>query len=388
MNKCLKEYCVGCGLCVAIGKAKCEVDTKGYFYPVSGDEEWLKKVCPSYGNQEKIINSHELWGHCEEVYLGWSTDKMVRNAASSGGALTEIAAFLLDSNYVDSILHICVDPESPTRTIVCESQSRAELIERCGSRYTISHPLLGIEFLDRKKKYAVIAKPCDIIALKNYMKIEPNLNSNIVITLSFFCAGLPSFDSQRNLLKYLGCSEDKIRTLKYRGNGWPGYTTAIDSAEKEYKTDYDTAWGKILGRDIMKMCRFCIDGIGELADISCGDAWYLTPDKKPDFSENEGRNVIFARTSVGNDVLREMSNSGCLHIEEFKAYKDELSYIQYFQKERRTTMIAKKMAMLFMGHSFPKYSVKRMLHYYSESNWKDFFRVFKGTIKRAIQKKI
>lgn len=44
-----------------------------------------------------------------------------------------------------------------------------------------------------------------------------------------------------------------------------------------------------------------------MADISCGDAWYLTQEGKPDFSEHEGCNVVFVRSSAGEDVLNRMT---------------------------------------------------------------------------------
>lgn len=49
MKKFIKEYCVGCGLCTAVGKAKCYEDEQGFLHPESGDEEWLQVVCPSGG---------------------------------------------------------------------------------------------------------------------------------------------------------------------------------------------------------------------------------------------------------------------------------------------------------------------------------------------------
>ena len=97
----------------------------------------------------------------------------------------------------------------------------------------------------------------------------------------------------------MGC-DGKIKSLRYRGDGWPGYATATQYDGKVFKMDYNTSWGQILGRDIMKMCRFCLDGIGEMADISCCDAWYLTNDNKPDFSEADGRNAVFCRSKLGD----------------------------------------------------------------------------------------
>lgn len=115
------------------------------------------------------------------------------------------------------------------------------------------------------------------------MVIKPQLKETIPYLFSFFCMGLPSESAQIKLLKKLECKECK--SLDYRGNGWPGFATAIDKDSKVHQITYDESWGEILGRDLMPVCKFCIDGIGEMADIACGDAWYLTSENTPDFSE-------------------------------------------------------------------------------------------------------
>ena len=62
MKEYLKEYCVGCGLCEALAKAKCKVDDNGFLHPVSGDEKWLDQVCPSGGAQCCDMSTKEIWG--------------------------------------------------------------------------------------------------------------------------------------------------------------------------------------------------------------------------------------------------------------------------------------------------------------------------------------
>lgn len=55
----------------------------------------------------------------------------------------------------------------------------------------------------------------------------------------------------------------------------------------------------------MKMCRFCLDGIGEMADIACCNAWYLTEDDKSNFIEADGRNKIICRSKQGVEIVQE-----------------------------------------------------------------------------------
>jgi coenzyme F420 hydrogenase subunit beta len=388
MDKRIVNYCTGCGLCKSEKKATLHKGRKGFFYPEDGDEKWLKQICPVMACQESYMDSSSIWGKTNAVYRGWSNDPILRKKASSGGVLTELASFLLDEKKVDGVIHICAAKDNPTKTEVCYSHSREELIERCGSRYAISHPLGELSKISYKKKYAFIGKPCDVVALKNYMEIKPELKDVITYTLSFFCMGLPSEIAQKNLLSALGVTLTECKELIYRGNGWPGFATFTDINGKECRMDYDTAWGKILGRDLMPACRFCMDGIGELADISCGDAWYLNEAGNPDFSEHMGRNVIFARTNKGAELVLNAQSCHRIVIEQYDNYEDELQKIQKSQYYRRESMGARILALKIMGRPYPAYSHKILSAYSSYLSKKKQLKICLGTCKRIFKGKI
>ena len=382
------KYCTGCGLCISFEKAKMTYDKKGFMSINDGNEKWLEKICPFLHSQMKLRDVNNIWGKNKSVYLGWSNDTKVRNKASSGGILTELASFLVESKMVDYIIHICADEINPTKNTICISKNRDELIRRSGSRYSISHPLLEMNTIDLKKKYAFIGKPCDVIALKNLMEIEPKYKEAIPYTLSFFCMGMPSNDAQISLLDRMGCPIDECVKLQYRGNGWPGYAIATDKEGHMYKLDYDSSWGEILGRDLLPACRFCLDGIGELADISCGDAWYLSENNSPDFSEHEGRNVIFARTEKGKKIIEEVQRKGYISVDSFDSYHRDLKMMQASQYDRRTTMIARVFAMFILRRPSPSYPLKILCHYAKDTSIIRLLIVFCGTCKRVFRGKI
>lgn len=387
-----KKYCIGCGLCAVEQKESILENERGYlgfaYEPNHETVSFCDEVCPVSGKTLEKLNENKIWGEEKGIFLGYATDQEVRKKASSGGVLTGIAIYLLESSKVDGILHVCENEKYPLGTITCLSTKREEVILRSGSRYAISHPLFDMwKMLQFGKKYCFIGKPCDVAALRNYIDKGKAKKEQFPYIFSFFCAGLPSKQANEQLLSYMGCSISKCQSLTYRGNGWPGVTSAIDDNGAEYSLDYGTAWGKILGRDIHPFCRFCMDGIGERADISCGDAWYLNEKGQPDFSENEGRNIIFARNGTGKKILQNAQEAGYIEMIPLES-EEYIKKVQNYQFVRRATMYSKVIACKMLGYSVPYAHLGKIKRYGKYAGKKEQFKIFKGTVKRVVTKKM
>lgn len=386
------KYCTGCGLCQSAGVAELKSDEKGFYYAKSTSKKYYnfcKEVCPSSGKQIKEFNIDNTWGKTKGVFLGYSNNKKIRFEASSGGVLTSLCLYLLKESLVDGIIHVGVNPDNPIDTLVVCSTTIDEVVKNCGSRYSSSSPLINIhDYLGTGKKYCFIGKPCDVAALKNYSRINSKVNDSIKYMFSFFCAGAPSRNANLRLMKGLKIKIDECESLKYRGNGWPGYATAISKSGKRGQMPYEQAWGQILGRDIRLSCRFCIDGIGECADVSCGDAWYLDEQKKPLFEEADGRNVVFCRTEKGLEIFNQATKKGYIISETYKMWEEEINYYQKYQLQRRTTMLSSIMAMKTMFQKTPRYKFEILWKYSKNISFKEKIRRYFGTIKRILNGKI
>lgn len=385
------EYCIGCGLCKSELHVEMQRDEKGYWKPQFDEtkeaEQFLKDTCPVTGLNSDKLQTEALWGKCVRTLAAYSTDSAIRRKASSGGVLTALAIYLLESKKVDGIIQVSACKENPIDTVCRVSTTKEEVINCCGSRYSVSSPWMTLsEIVQKDKKYAAIGKPCDIAALRR-MKDCNEKYENIVFLLSFFCAGLPSEQANKRLLGKLGCAQEKCKTLSYRGNGWPGFATATDSDGNSYQMEYSEAWGGILGRDIHPYCRLCIDGIGEAADISCGDGWYITNDGQPDFSEKEGRNIVFVRNEIGESLMNDAIQSGVLEATKWENLS-QLSIIQKYQKTRRATLQAKVWGYQICGRKTPKYSKRLLKKYAKETSLKEKMKMFLGTVKRIVKKVI
>lgn len=384
-------YCTGCGLCHSMAGIEMKKSASGFLTPnLERDvaNAFCSQVCPACG---KHIKSSSIWGEVESACYGWSADQELRWKASSGGALSAIAISLLENHWVDGIIQIKQSDESVIRNKTVVSRSKADVIACCGSRYSISSPLMDLDKLvSSGDKYCFIGKPCDAVALRNFMRINKSLNDRIPIILSFFCAGIPSDTANHQMLKALNTKDSDAASLCYRGRGWPGCVTLIRKDGGRSEMTYEDAWGNILGRDVNKACRFCVDGIGESADIVCGDGWYALENGSPDFRDHEGRNIIISRTSVGEKALRNAAEKGNLHIE--KALKEsdleELKNIQRFQYIRKATMLHKFLAMKICGKTIPDYPFAVMRGYAQNVPFKVGLQTLAGTFKRIWNGKI
>ncbi len=387
-KKHIENFCTGCGLCSSCKKAVLNKNDKGFYKPdLKSDLNFFKSVCPTFHYFED--RDFKVWGDYTGVYEGFSTDESIRYNASSGGIITALSIWLVENNVVDYIIHTKADTKNPLKTVTVLSNTKDEILQASGSRYSVSAPLMDIlDKIEPDKKYAFVGKPCDVASLKRYMAYNKDVSSQIVITMSFFCAGMPSDNINLKLLEKLGCSKDKLKSLQYRGKGWPGFTTAIDNDNNEYKIDYQTTWGHYLGRDVNSVCRYCMDGIGEMADIACADFWYLDENNKPDFSEHQGRNIIFCRNDYAKNVLDKVYKSGEIDIKDCAYCMDKFNLYQPYQFERRVTMKYKLLALKLFFRFVPKYN-KNYINAANKYATNDMNKkIFIGTIKRILKGKM
>lgn len=389
--KYIEKYCSGCGLCESVGKAVLDTDLRQFpnvRVEKNADIGFFENVCPVFYYEKEAISAP--WGVVDSAIVGYSSNADTRFRAASGGALTEIAIFLLESKRVDAVIQVGVDPADPTKTVVNVSKNRADVLRNCGSRYSISTPLKTIvQIVDPDMEYAFIGKPCDVMALKRYLIHNKQLSNSILYTLSFFCAGEPSVEAQNKMLTRMQVSKEECTSLTYRGNGWPGYTTAVTLDGTEHKLEYNEAWGQYLGRDIRYCCRFCMDGTGELADIVCADFWQLDKNGKPDFSEHDGRNIILCRNPEASKIVKQAILEDRIKAEDvFTDKMDDLRYYQPHQFRRKTTMESSILAMKLLRKQHPKFSKRNLKKYSFYATRDQKWQAFVGTVKRILKRKI
>jgi coenzyme F420 hydrogenase subunit beta len=321
--------CSGCGLCESVAgsdRVRMTMTSIGQLRPaVAGPlpgpvlAEALA-VCPGVEvrgpDAGPGVAVHPVWGPIASLARGWSTDPEVRHHSSAGGVLSALALFLLEREGLDAVLHVrAALPDRPLETVAHISRTRAEVLAGAQSRYGPAAPLVHVHrLLDEGARFAIVAKPCDISAVRALQRRDARARAQIGPLLTSYCGGVPSLRMAEKIVRSHGVEPGEVAEFRFRGDGWPGpmRTTARDG--RTFDVTYDTAWYDPTvpwTYDMQFRCKICPDAIGETADLSCPDGWVLR-DGEPIHLEAEGRNIIVARTAAGTALVERARAAGYL----------------------------------------------------------------------------
>ena len=352
-----KNYCLGCGLCVAdVGSERLRMveQEAGFLVPVAqngfdGEVPNLRAYCPGITvllKRALRTPQEKVYGPFSDLKTAYALNEKIRFKGSSGGVLTAIMCALIEQGKVDGVLQVGPSKDDPTKTRYYFSKTVDQVISNAGSRYAPSSLLENFKIiLEQYDHIAVVGKPCDIVAVKQFLEVHSEYAGKVYCTLSFMCMGLPSQQATNRLINRLGIDlPERVKELTYRGNGWPGKASASTEDGNSYTCSYNESWGKILGRDLLFRCKICPDGWGSFADISSGDAWYMDG-KDPLFEDRPGRSFLFSRTERGVEVLSDVDSA--IATEEYNI--DELPIIQKSQHDRKNRVWTSFVVLKILG---------------------------------------
>lgn len=387
------HLCSGCGACAVIAPNKVEMEMAqpGFLRPrqrmpfSNAQERALAEVCP--GSTVKRAAGapagDELWGPIVAVREGWASDAALRHAASSGGALSAILSYLLDARAIDAVLQTAAAPELAIGNTSVVSTTGADVKRAAGSRYAPSAPLAPLgPLLDTNRRYAFVGKPCDVAALRALSRFDARIEQRIVVTLSFFCAGVPSLRGARSLLDRMGVAEHSVTAFRYRGEGWPGRATARLPDGSLRQLTYQESWGEVLSREVQARCKICPDGTGGFADIVCADAWKTDASGYPVLEEADGISLIVTRTDLGERIVSNALTAGAVVAQ--RSTVEAIAPMQPGQVKKRRAALARLMALRVSGRATPAYAGFRLAANARRAGIAMNVREFASTLRRVV----
>lgn len=388
------ELCSGCGVCkyaATTGKVELvNIETSG-IRPVfdaraAAASSRLLDLCPGYsvdargasGPSRKPTAADQEYGQALEIWEGYASDSEVRYRGSSGGALTALALWCLERGNMAFVLHTGMDPNKPWLNTTFLSRTRAELLGRAGSRYAPASPCEGLGEIEHSDRPCVfIGKPCDTAAAMAARWERPTVDQRLGVVLAFFCAGTPSTRGTLDLLGRLNIQPAAVNELRYRGDGWPGgFAVTSDMGARHDFIPYREAW-RALTPHIPLRCRLCPDGLGRVADISCGDAW----EKYDEGSSNPGVSIIIVRTKRGQEILHGAVAGGYLNLA--PASSDRVFAAQPHLLSKRRELFGRLLALRLLGIPVPRFRGFSQFHSWVRLPFLQKLRTVGGTLLRA-----
>lgn len=388
-----RRLCSGCGACAYVaqdhGVYMTDVPSVGArpvgvkSLPIAVKDQ-IASVCPGSGVRTEGWGAQVpdrdqlLVGPAKMIWEGWASDPQVRWSASSGGVVTALAAYAVEVLGMSMVVHTGMDPDRPWRNRTVISEDRAGLIASAGSRYAPSSPVEALRAIERSERPCVfIGKPCDVAAVAELRRTRPALDRNLGLVLSFFCAGTPASAGSRSLAQELGFEDTAtIKSLRYRGEGWPG-EFKVTAGKREARMTYDDSWSKLARKSRQLRCQLCPDGLGELADVTGGDAWHRRSEG------GDGISLILARTQRGRDVVEAALRDGYL-----EATPSDYARVVSAQGlvRRRRLLGARLLALRTLALPTPSYPGFRLRAASAQLSLREFIGEYAGMIRRAVSR--
>jgi coenzyme F420 hydrogenase subunit beta len=321
INEVVKSgLCLGCGLCTfdkSIEKTVFD-NKRGQFVPYFKNEAIDNKttidVCPGKGYDIKNMseqlfpgqNYSSLIGYYHKNLVGQSLDKEILGNASSGGIMTQLCLYLLDTKLVDKVIvtKFVYTTEGPvTKTFV--TNQREEIIKSQGSKYCpVDISAIINEILSGNEKFAYIGTPCQVAGIRKLQKYNTSLRRNLFLAVANFCGGFKNYNNIKLIAKRSNIAYKDINLFNFRGGGKPTSLLMKDLTGKVAKIPYPD-YVSYTGINGHLRCRLCVDATGELADISCGDAWLEK------YKNNSDQwSFVICRSRFSYEIINEMKNLG------------------------------------------------------------------------------
>lgn len=313
-----KALCTGCEACANVcghSAISMQEDREGFCYPIIDDLKCVDcglchRICP-------IINKVEKNHEKQKAFGGWINDEKILNESTSGGAFSAIAdCWCNDDSYVIfgaeaqgmSVYHTYITNKNELSRFR-QSKYKQSRINDCYK--------MALTFLREDKKVLFAGTPCQIAALKSFVK---NKYKNKLLTIEVICEGVPSPMLVRKLEQKFG----PISQLDYRyknNNKWDFQVMHFQHRNakgniKSVKIDrwFNPFWSiwlqHLISRPSCYKCPYTTQN--RVADITLGDLWGVhiyCPDL---YNNNKGTSLVITNTPLGERVMsRLLSTTFC-----------------------------------------------------------------------------
>lgn len=274
-------------------------------------------------------------GAVDKVWIGYSTDQLVRRNAASGGIITGSLIRLLETGFIDGAIVNIPDPNQSPKGKSILAKTKEEILHSAKSIYCMTEINRGLNIVRHDvdvKKLAVVGLPCQISDLRKRLKKDACLKNKVVICIGLMCGHNMLSSATVEALNQSGIDINDVQEVCYRSYGWYPYFYSIkmkDGNTKGFrwpKSPLQKMWASL--EYLPQKCLNCSDFAAEEADIACCDAWL------EEYRGNqEGYSIVLTHNKKGSSIIEQLIEDKTLTLKE-----DDVSCLQrsqHLQIERK-----------------------------------------------------
>lgn len=317
--------CNRCGSCVGLSKGKIVFeDRTGKYLPVLREpldaeaEKLIWHACSGKGFDfpaQKLSvfgesGGHIYTGHYQQIYIGFATDPEVRRNAASGGIISAILIWLLETGKIDGAVVLGMSEQEPWLTKPFIARSKQDILKAAQSKYIISsinEILPEMERFDGNLAY--VGLPGQVQSVRLLQQAGHPSVRNVKFIFGPFYGNTLHFSSVNSFLRSFKIKDyTRIRKLYFRYGEWPGkMRVELDDGRAVELPKFHANY--LIPFHILKNSLLCTDLTNEYTDVSGGDAW------APVYEERgKGFSMVISRSAAGQEILLEMAKDGRLEL--------------------------------------------------------------------------
>jgi coenzyme F420 hydrogenase subunit beta len=310
-----ERACTQCGACVSI----CPIGviaTVGHEVRLAGeciDCGLCYRFCPGremdFGALSKThlqaMASDSLLGYYRHLGVAHATSDEIRQRAASGGAVTALLTYLLETNQIRGAIGVTMREDKPWRCQPAILRTPQEVKQAAQSKYS----LLSLDAILRTARnedgpFAFVGLPCHVHGLRRLQRLG-SYRASFPVVIGLFCGFNLEPTATEHLIRKAGLDPQQVAKLEYRGGPWPG-GLVVQGHDGRGSLVPKHAYAYVNLMHVPRRCLACPDLTNELADLSVGDCWL------EEFAG--GWSTVISRSLLGEQLLAEAEQAGVLRM--------------------------------------------------------------------------
>lgn len=172
-------------------------------------------------------------------------------------------------------------------------------------------------------------------------------------------------------------SHDKEPRAATDGMKMEKFSSFVEKSKEQF-APYQQAWSQLAKKRSFR-CNLCPDGLGRLADLSCGDAW-----DKYQGNGDPGRSIVVVCSERGRRILHGAMEAGYVTLKPIGAQQVQAAQVNFL--ERRKNLFGRLLGMKLLGVPTPRFTGFDLWRDWSRLPLSEKARSILGTMRRLIRK--